>query len=188
MVTGSCSGRLLWSALRSTSHGALVLCDASLSHILFQCCLVSALGASFLILLPCHCEYSLDSSVKNILFIFLASASLVFLLRQVTRAVTCWFAVSSASSMESLFYFLDSFLFIAPFWSSDSWLTFLCAALILASNLLLGEYCLLFIFEPSISLQLWCTSAYWSLWSSQYVWYIVRERARNIKFYRKYDI
>ncbi len=32
MVTGSCSMRLLWSALRSTSHQALVLCDASFSR------------------------------------------------------------------------------------------------------------------------------------------------------------
>uniref|UniRef100_A0A8C4DR63 MRN complex-interacting protein N-terminal domain-containing protein n=1 Tax=Dicentrarchus labrax TaxID=13489 RepID=A0A8C4DR63_DICLA len=29
MVTGSCSGRLLWSDLRSTSHWASGLCDAS---------------------------------------------------------------------------------------------------------------------------------------------------------------
>uniref|UniRef100_A0A3P9DR07 IRG-type G domain-containing protein n=1 Tax=Maylandia zebra TaxID=106582 RepID=A0A3P9DR07_9CICH len=36
MVTGPCSGRLLWSALRSTSHCALPLWVASFSHMLFQ--------------------------------------------------------------------------------------------------------------------------------------------------------
>ena len=59
MVTGFCSGRLLWSALRSTSHDALVLCDVSLSHMIFQFCSVSALGGSVLISYYLDTEHTL---------------------------------------------------------------------------------------------------------------------------------
>lgn len=45
MWTGSCSGRLLWcalrSALRSTSHLVLVLCGISFTQIFFPYCLYS---------------------------------------------------------------------------------------------------------------------------------------------------
>ena len=77
-----------------------MLCDAPLSHKLFQFCSVSDLGGSILILLSCHLEYTLDGSVENIPFILLASASLVYLLRQVARALSHCLAVSSVLGME----------------------------------------------------------------------------------------
>lgn len=45
MYTGSCSGIFLWSVLTFSSHGALVLCDASFSYMLLQYCSVS--GSAF---------------------------------------------------------------------------------------------------------------------------------------------
>lgn len=52
MVTGSCSGRVLWAVLMSTSHWALVLCDASFSHMVLKYRSVSRLGGSNPLLLP----------------------------------------------------------------------------------------------------------------------------------------
>lgn len=63
---GSCSGSLLWSALRSDVSSSdvsqwagavvvkLLLCDASFSHVLFQYFFVSSLGGSAHMLSPCH--------------------------------------------------------------------------------------------------------------------------------------
>lgn len=70
MVTVSCTGRLLWYVLRSSKHLALVLCDTSFSHMLYQYC-------SAFIVLPCNWVYTLDCSMEDTLFILLASASIV---------------------------------------------------------------------------------------------------------------
>ncbi len=81
----------------------------------------------------------------NILFILLASTSLVHFFNRVARAVSLCLAVLSASAIKSLLYFLGAPLFtMFPFCSSASWLTSLRVALILASNRLFhGGYCLL---------------------------------------------
>ena len=73
MVTGSCSCRLLWSAIRSTSHGALVLYNASFSHMLLHYC---SFSPSHLVTLPLrvhfawfsgeHCIYSPDFSFSTV--------------------------------------------------------------------------------------------------------------------------
>jgi len=128
---------LLWSAYRSVSHGAMVLRDVSLT----KCSFSFVQSQPWVGLFSSYENLTLPLGV-HILFILLASASLVYLLRWVVRVVSRCLAASSDSDTGSLLYFLESFLFIAPFWSSDSWLTSLCVALILTSNLRLhGGYC-----------------------------------------------
>ena len=79
MVTGSFSGRFLWSAFKSYHHCASMLCVFSSSHIFFQ--YRSAFGGSGLIVvLHRSWKYPFHGSLENRAFIFFASASLVYLL------------------------------------------------------------------------------------------------------------
>lgn len=63
MVTRACSGRLLWSALGSTSHWALLLWAASFSHMLFRYCSVPSLGGALVVLFPCNWVYTYLSGI-----------------------------------------------------------------------------------------------------------------------------
>ena len=84
-VSGFCSGRFLWSALKSCNHGEQVLCVFASSDIVFQYLSFSAFGGSDLtVVFHCRWEYTLDGSLKNRTFIFFVSASLVYLLSLLT--------------------------------------------------------------------------------------------------------
>lgn len=67
MVSGSCSGRLLWSALRSTSHW-LWWNQGSFSHTLFHYCSLQPWRVSFHCVPSPHWEYASNGSVENILW------------------------------------------------------------------------------------------------------------------------
>jgi len=76
-------------------------------------------------------EYSFHGLVGSILLDLLSAASLVYLLRQVARAVGLCLAVSSTSGMEMLLYFMESFFSMHLCWSPDCCLTSVSVALIL---------------------------------------------------------
>ena len=123
IFTGFCSWRWLWSSLKSTNHWAWVLFDASFSCMpLCQYNLVSLPGGSAQVLLPAQWEYTLDSWVVNILLLFHASMSLLYLFRQATKAVSLCLAVSSGTVTDSLLYFF-SHLVVLTFSSSNIWQT-----------------------------------------------------------------
>ena len=123
MVTGFCSARFLWSALKSCNHCAPVLCVFSSSYIVFQYRSVSAFGGSGLkAVLHWSWKYTLNGSLEKRAFIFFVSASLIYLLSLLANATSLCLAVSRASGHGSLLYFpsrlvlsFNSFLELANF-------------------------------------------------------------------------
>lgn len=168
----SCSGWLLWEALRSTRASGL--CDASLFHIPLQYSFTSALsGCDWLLLFPCHWEYTLAGSVGNSLFILwllpLWCISLIgwpellvsiwqFPVPQVWRACcTSWVPLYSpcCPSAVLLAYWLLSML---PWSWFLSWPLMLDAAYC-------GEDLSPSCTQASLGLLLlYCVSAHWSQW------------------------
>lgn len=86
-----------------------------MSHpLLSQCCSVSALGGSILLLFPQHWEYTLNDVVQITMFILLDFATWEYILRQVTRTLSCCLAISRAPGMVMLLYFYGGSFFITP--------------------------------------------------------------------------
>lgn len=97
----------------------------------------------------CHCGYWIlqvwsalrSTSYGALLLWVVSSISLVYLYKQLAKAVSLCLAGSTASGVDSYLYFLGTAFFIAPLCTSDILLTSLHTASILASSLLLCCLC-----------------------------------------------
>lgn len=106
MLTGFCSGRLLWVTFRATSHCGLGVVSCLFLHDVLQVLLCWVLVVFALVLFfPCSWEKILDSSLENRAFILVVYAFLVYFFNQVTKCESL-FCIFYSLSYAILLYFL----------------------------------------------------------------------------------